>query len=153
MGEHKPRRSTSVKDRILGNIRVDENGCWRWQRYKHVAGYGWMWVGNGKCDFVHRAAYQIWKGPIPDGLVIDHLCRVRDCCNPDHLEVVTYSENTMRGDTVPVRRKNATHCDRNHRYTPETTHISASGNRRCKICRRASQKIYYRRRRAAGKRR
>lgn len=75
-----------------------ETGCWIWQRSKSPQGYGRRSVPGRKGPApAHRVAYEQAKGPIPDGLVIDHLCRNPSCVNPNHLEVVTCAENTRRG--------------------------------------------------------
>lgn len=76
---------------------IDETtGCWVWQRCLNAYGYGQMRVG-GKAWLAHRYYYEQTCGPIPDGLELDHLCRNRACVNPDHLEPVTRSVNTLRG--------------------------------------------------------
>lgn len=78
---------------------IDERGCWRWQGQKNRFGYGQLNVevgGKRMCLRTHRVSYEAYVGPIPDGLEIDHLCRVRDCANPEHLEPVTRSENVRR---------------------------------------------------------
>lgn len=73
---------------------VNQNGCWIWQG-AHCGSYGNIqW--NGKSVGTHRVFYEITKGEIPEGLVIDHLCSVKNCVNPDHLEAVTPSVNTQR---------------------------------------------------------
>jgi hypothetical protein len=74
----------------------DENGCWIWQRAINRHGYGHIQIDRKTCA-AHRVYYERAKGPIPDGLVIDHICRVRACVNPDHMEAVTVTENTRRG--------------------------------------------------------
>lgn len=76
--------------------RSDE--CWIWTRALRN-GYGAIWI-DGRVEYAHRAAYELHIGSIPDGLELDHLCRVRSCCNPTHLEPVTRRENLMRGDTI-----------------------------------------------------
>jgi len=74
----------------------EETGCWIWQRTTTAYGYGWIRV-NGKGTNAHRAIYERLHGPVPPGLVVDHLCRNRICVNPDHLEVVTQTVNVRRG--------------------------------------------------------
>jgi hypothetical protein len=101
-----------------------EDGCWLWTgKSKTQHGYG-MFKSQGRTVYVHRATYEALVGPIPEGLVIDHLCRTPPCCNPAHLEPVTYSENTLR---APVHRwrtnANKTHCVNGHEFTPENTYI------------------------------
>lgn len=70
--------------------------CWVWQKSINNRGYGVAYFKGGR-GYAHRVYYERARGPIPDGLVVDHLCRVRACCNPDHLEVVTMTENLQRG--------------------------------------------------------
>lgn len=70
--------------------------CWLWTAVTLPNGYGLVTINKRKI-YVHRWSYEATKGPIPDGLVIDHLCRVRNCVNPDHLEAVTNQVNILRG--------------------------------------------------------
>ena len=71
------------------------NNCWLWLGFKNREGYGMFYLGN--TTTAHRVSYMIKHGSIPEGLHIDHLCRIRDCVNPDHLEAVTPSVNVKRG--------------------------------------------------------
>lgn len=143
-------RGMPVTERIRANVIVDDNGCWRWLLYKLPNGYGMIGMGHACKKYVHRVAHEAWKGPIPPGLVIDHLCRVRDCCNPEHLEAVTPSQNTMRGDTRPVRLAARSECSQGHEYTPENTRMRKDNNgRRCVTCVRESSRRNYERKRAA----
>lgn len=77
---------------------VDRDGCWTWTGKKGSKGYGLVHVdsASGRQQQAHRAAYELVVGPIPDGLELDHLCRVRVCVNPAHLEPVTRAENMRR---------------------------------------------------------
>jgi hypothetical protein len=80
----------------------------------------------------HRVAYELFKGPIPAGMDLDHLCRVRCCCNPDHLEPVTRKENLRRG-----LNGQKTACYKGHPYTPENTYYRANtGKKQCRLCAR-----------------
>lgn len=78
-----------------------EGGCWRWTWSKQTNGYG-QWRLNGPLVLAHHIAYVLHKGPIPDGLQLDHKCEQRDCVNPDHLEAVTAQENIRR---IRMRRE------------------------------------------------
>lgn len=92
---------TPLLDRILRRVEVGD--CWTWLGAKTGAGYGAIGAGRrtGGTVYVHRATYLLLVGPIPTGLELDHLCRNRACCNPDHLEPVTRQTNVDRG----ARRK------------------------------------------------
>ncbi len=86
-----------VWERVENNIeRVTESGCWIWVGSLLHDGYARVRIGAKKV-LVHRFTYESFCGPIPQGLEIDHLCRVRCCVNPHHLEPVTHLENVLRG--------------------------------------------------------
>ena len=89
------------------------DSCWLWTAYRNRCGYGQFWDASRMVK-AHRFAYELLVGPIPDGRETDHLCRVRHCVNPAHLEPVTHRENTMRGDTIPARQAARTHCPNGH---------------------------------------
>ena len=118
---------------------VDE--CWRWVRSTNQYGYGQtkMWDKN---RLAHRVAYELWVGPIPDGLELDHLCSNRRCCNPAHLEPVTQAENVRRAAA------RVTHCPQGHAYDEANTYHNGTG-RSCKECRRAAVRRYRARKAAA----
>lgn len=80
-------------------VRVPETGCWIWTGELNRNGYGRLSVG-GTRRMAHRLSYEVHAGPIPRGLVLDHRCRVRSCCNPHHLDPVTVRENTFRGEAI-----------------------------------------------------
>lgn len=110
------------------------NGCWEWIRVLKPQGYGQF----GKGALAHRISYEKHKGKIPDGLQIDHLCRNRKCVNPDHLEAVTASTNTLRGDR-PKIQKAKTHCPKGHEFSEENTYRYPDGRRSCIICRKQAR--------------
>lgn len=125
---------------------VDE--CWPWDGAKTI-GYGCVNWG-GKTEYVHRLVYRQKVGPIPDGLVIDHIChnsapncpnnsecQHRGCQNPAHMEMVTRGENRRRAKVAGMAAVHAakTHCINGHEFTPDN--IKPSGNgRTCLACSR-----------------
>jgi hypothetical protein len=88
--------------------------------------------------YAHRLAYQLLVGPIPEGLVIDHLCRNPPCQNPAHMECVTHRENTLRGASPHAMNARKTHCKRGHEFTFQNTYVDAKGCRSCLACRAAA---------------
>lgn len=122
---------------------VDENGCWIWQLGKTGYGdkqYGQKWDKTKK-KYVraHRWYYEQAKGQIPDEMDVDHLCRVRLCVNPDHLEAVSHAENLRRGPRV-----SGPTCKNGHERTEENTIVKSDGNRRCRVCFNAWMREYHR---------
>lgn len=106
-------------------------------------------IHDGKMRLAHRVAYEIHVGPIPDGLEIDHLCRVRCCVNPDHLEPVTHRENMRRSpswNSVGRRQKAKTHCPKGHPYSGYNLIVTKSGCRFCRKCQNSHKRKAYRRR-------
>lgn len=129
---------TSLKERLEEKYIPEPNsGCWLWIGTENSAGYG-MFCFNYKKLLAHRVSYEIYKGKIPDGLVIDHLCRNTYCVNPNHLEPVTSGENTKRG-IHPQRIK--THCPKGHPYSGENLYLfpvtpdkKFKQKRGCRVC-------------------
>lgn len=131
-----------LHDRFWQYAKADGSGCWIWHGGCGRAGYGLVradqTVGEQGTRPAHRMAYELVKGPIPEGLQIDHLCRNPPCVNPDHLEVVTPRENTLRGEGPAAVNARKTHCIRGHPFDGANTYIQpTSGARRCRACRRA----------------
>lgn len=118
--------------------------CWLWRGALGVHGYGQIHLlidGKDRHRMPHRVVYEHLVGPIPAGLQIDHLCRVRHCVNPAHLEPVTNAENTRRGrlsELNTLRAKRRKHCKRGHLYDE-----FAEGERRhCRVCHRMTSSCY-----------
>lgn len=116
--------------------------CWIWTGVKS-RGYGQFWDGS-RVVYAHRWYYQEFTGQaIQDELQCDHLCRKRDCVNPNHIEIVSARTNTLRGKTITARHAHKTHCERGHRYTKENTYHIKTGGRMCRECKRIKEREYY----------
>lgn len=130
--------------------------CWLWTGHITKDGYGAIQrgpshpLGRGS-SLAHRIGYELLVGPIPIGLELDHICRIRHCVNPDHLEPVTRRINVLRGISPPAKRASRTHCLHGHEYTPENTgHWKRwPHTRRCLTCQRAAYRRWRDRRRTA----
>ncbi len=121
--------------------KVDKtDGCWLWTAAKTRDGYGRLADTGGRWVLAHRFAYELHIGPIPNSLTLDHLCRVRHCVNPTHLEPVTNRVNALRGVGIPARNARKTHCLRGHPFDAENTRWWRGG-RRCRTCGRAYRAV------------
>ena len=128
------RRGPSVEERFWASVQKTST-CWLWTGRKQDSyGHGRFNL-NGRNLPAHRVAWQMLRGPIKDGLVLDHLCRITNCVNPEHLEAVTSGENVLRGIGPGAINKRKTHCKRGHEFTLENTRL-VKGGRSCKICER-----------------
>lgn len=118
--------------------------CWEWQAARNAGGYGTFGMG-GRNWLAHRAAYELFVGPIPAGLTLDHLCRFRACVNPAHLEPVTGRENTLRGNTRAAEQLARMHCPQGHPYDKGNTYTDRARRRHCRSCQRARGAVWYQR--------
>lgn len=114
-------------------VRVPGGGCWLWHGSINEGGYGRVYYG-GKPMLAHRVTYSLIVGAIPTGLQIDHLCRVRRCVNPAHMEPVTQRENTRRGEAPAARQSRQDHAKCGHPFDG----MNSSGKRVCTECFRAA---------------
>lgn len=120
---------------VWKRITVAETGCWLWTGSLNRAGYGRTTHGGEgrRYNSTHGLMYRLLIGQVPDGLELDHLCRVRHCCNPAHLEPVTHRENMLRGKTFGAANAAKTHCRKGHPYAGKNLGISR-GQRWCRQC-------------------
>ncbi len=133
---------TTLIGRFLAKILVSDTDCWEWTgsiERSARGGYG-MFRWNGCTGLAHRFAYETFKGSIPKGLEIDHLCRNRKCVNPNHLEVVTRSENHRRGLLGVLR--NQPYCKNGHPFDETNTRVDSLGHRICRTCHRELVRVY-----------
>lgn len=130
---------------ILGRmdalVDVSSPGCWIWQGTLDDHGYGRIWH-QGRWCLVHRLSYELRVGPIPEGLEIDHLCRIPACSNPGHLEPVTHAVNMSRSIS---RTAGIAECLYGHPFDDANTY-HYRGKRECRACRREATARYERRR-------
>jgi hypothetical protein len=129
----------SLRGRLFAKTVGADDGCLLWTGSSTRCGYGHISV-RGRLFVVHRVAYELARGAVPEGLQLDHLCRNRGCCNVDHLEPVTQRVNILRGEAAQSPRKMRprrlrSHCAKGHEYTTENTYI-ANGVRYCRICKK-----------------
>jgi hypothetical protein len=129
-----------VLARFWERIDRSQGPCWLWT-HPLRKGYGRLLYGRWLDAEAHRFSYELFVGPIPAGLVIDHLCRTPACVNFAHLEAVTPAENARRG-WLNKQKMEQTECIYGHSFTPENTYIAANGTRHCRICHKLYQRFY-----------
>ena len=112
------------------------DGCWLWTGHKYPRGYG-QFHSRRRVVYAHRFAYEYFVGPIPSGLVLDHLCRNRACVNPQHLEPVSHTENVRRGEAVKAV------CKAGHTYDANNTYLDVNGWKHCRTCDRERHRLRY----------
>ena len=127
--------SIPAENRFWEKVHIGEK-CWTWMGAKTAKGYGQIWV-DGKSDYAHRISFEMHKGPIPDGLEIDHLCENPSCVNPGHLEAVTHAENIRRAARrIDYANSRKTHCMHGHALSGENLRPDKGGRRQCRECAR-----------------
>lgn len=139
-----------VRRKIQERISVDPvSGCWNWTAGRDRGGYGRITV-DATTKLAHRVSYEEFRGPIPDGMFLDHLCRNPACCNPAHLEPVTNAENILRG----IRKQRQTHCKNGHPLSGDNLLVvypkmrkngTPSPRRVCLTCSRVFKREHWRR--------
>jgi hypothetical protein len=137
--------------RFMSKFEETASGCWEWTAGLHKSGYGIFYGGRGTTTKAHRWGYILFRGPIPDGHYIDHLCRNIRCVNPDHLEPVTPGENTRRSQAgiymrnrAILRLREVTECPQGHPFDDENTQWRRKGRtvprRVCRACKKEKAK-------------
>lgn len=122
--------------RFWVKVKANEAGCWLWTAALNRNGYGFFMDSGRIMRTAHRIAYEALVAAIPEGLVLDHLCRVRHCVNPAHTEPVTQAENLRRGETITAKASAATCCPKGHPYSGDNLYVNPKGHRSCRICTR-----------------
>lgn len=130
-------RSEFERQLVAHTDASDPTGCWLWTGGQNGEGYGLTGFRvNGRQVGAHRLSYLLRVGPIPDGHQIDHLCRVRHCLNPAHLEAVTQGENLRRGNSPAMIARRTNICQRGHDLSqPGVAYVRSNGTRVCRPCR------------------
>lgn len=127
---------------VKSNCDIDHNECWLWNGALNDKGYG-LTKYKGEPIKAHQLTYNLVGGVVKEGLELDHTCRVRRCCNPDHVEPTTHSENVKRGLLSSVSAKRyaeVTACPAGHPYSGTNLYINKEGHRYCRQCGREGQK-------------
>lgn len=120
--------------RIKANVLIDPRGCWLWLKSLDDRGYGRVSV-RGRIKKAHVAAFIELRGAPPAGTVLDHTCRTRHCCNPEHLEPVPGVVNTRRGNSFTNAKREQTHCVRGHELAGDNVYVRRDRNtRECRAC-------------------
>lgn len=132
-----------LPERFWEKVQPEPNtGCWLWSAHCDPAGYGRIrW--EGEAGYAHRVAHTVLIGPVPTGLWIDHLCRVRACCNPAHLDAVTPYENRIRGEQGGMGAYRD-HCRRGHPRVESNLTATRTGYFACLTCRREQGRLHMR---------
>lgn len=139
---YRPERATKVtgtnEERFYFYLHKGaEGGCWIWGGALNDGGYGVFRLSgsDGAMTRVHRFAYELLVGPIPEGLELDHTCRIHPCANPAHLEPTTQKVNTLRGVSPMAENARKKKCPQGHLYDEANTYVGADGHRQCLTCR------------------
>ena len=127
--------------RVWSKVSPSDDGCWTWTGTL-AEGYGVIAVGK-KGKRAHRLVYEMVRGDIPDGLVLDHLCRNPRCVNPAHLDPVTGGENVRRGNSFSSANRAKMHCAAGHPLSGTNLLSTPQGRRVCRECNRAHCRAWY----------
>lgn len=139
------RPSIPLIDRL--NSRIDRtDSCWIWSGKVDKTGYGSFGMRVEKASrtrTAHKIVYETLVGEVPEGMQLDHLCKVPLCVNPEHLEIVTPRENTLRSDGIAAINARKTHCVHGHEFSVTNTYTHPKrGSRHCRKCMSAASMKY-----------
>lgn len=141
-------KDPGVSLRLERDSRPDEaSGCIVWTKARDHRGYGRVYIQRASLA-AHRVSYILARGLIPEGLVLDHLCRNRACINPEHLEPVTVRVNILRGVALSAVNASKPACPAGHPYDDQNTYLFRGG-RHCRACNREASRLCKARSRAA----
>lgn len=122
--------------------RIPESGCWIWMGAMRHGKYGCTSVNN-RTQYAHRVVFELVRGRIPNGMQLDHLCRVRSSVNPDHLQPVTCQENLVRGETFNRVNTLKTHCKRGHAFDAQNMYQGPGRiHRQCRTCAKERRRLH-----------
>lgn len=148
-GIHTLPAERQIARRFVAKLAPGDN-CWLWTGHIDKQGYARLRGAGGRNApvlYAHRFSYEFFVAPVPLGLTIDHLCRIRHCVNPAHLEPVTQRENMLRGESPGARAVRRGTCQQGHTYD----YVTPSGTHRCRQCDNAtSRRRWHRKRKMAG---
>lgn len=130
-------RGGSLAERFWARVNKTDT-CWLWIGFVTESGYGLCPMGNRRYRPAHRVSWKLAGRDLVVGMHLDHLCRVRNCVNPDHLDQVTPAVNNARGVGPAAQNRRKTHCIRNHEFDLINTRWLPNGSRKCVACSRTA---------------
>jgi hypothetical protein len=123
-------------ERFMAKVHRADSGCWLWTAGVDKDGYGKIRHASKRDRRAHCVSYELFRGIIPGGLTVDHLCTVPGCVNPKHLAIKTDQENTLRGDGPSAENARKTHCVRGHILGGDNLRLTNRNERVCRQCKR-----------------
>jgi hypothetical protein len=125
--------------RFMNKVAFSLSGCWRWTARLNADGYGQLKL-NRRTVRAHRVAYELFRGPLPEGKIGDHQCRNHWCVNPWHIEPSTTKDNVLSGVGITAQNARKTHCPQGHPYNEQNTRRDKKGFRYCRPCQKEAMR-------------